>query len=200
MTRSNEESPRTSPGSWRGRIWACAAGLYLAAPQLALAASGAQADKASDELSLGALIFVVGLFLAIILVPWLLYNTFMVWLTTRVLRLSDQTLETAFRLSVFQFLIPMPVAAGLAVAGYYLIRTNFGTDPASAVSGLGLIGAILGFIAIYWFLCVALTQRIYRLGFLRAAIFNVVLTVVHGAIGFLLNAGDLLSTLAQQMK
>ncbi len=166
----------------------------LAMPCAVLTALFAQSLSAggeapSTEAVVEILVALLLVFL-IIFVPFLLYNTLVAWLASKIISFKDATVGKAFKLSLLQLLMPIPLGIALSVGLFFVLKETAPAEEGS-VSRHVIISVICFFIFV-WLLCVFIASKVYKVGFLSAAVFNVLLFVVHGVLSFVLGVGNLL--------
>ena len=151
----------------------------------ALAANGQEAEQA---FSVPMLLTGLFLILLIIFVPYLLYNTLVAWIASKVMSFREATVGRAFALSVLHLLIPIPAGILLSVGVFVGVQRVAPREHMIEP----IILAVLCFLIFVWLISVFVTSKIYRVGFLASAVFNVLLWVVHGVLSFVLGLGPLL--------
>jgi hypothetical protein len=105
-------------------------------------------------------------------------------------------LGRAFKISLLQMLIPLPLMLLLGVFFFMVARDVLAPGAPSALAGLGY--AVGGAIIVGWVVSVMLTGFVYGVQFLTAAVFNTLTWIVHGAIYFMLGLGGTLMRYATE--
>ena len=162
-----------------------------------LAAQTAPGEGVDEALSFVPVLVAVFLVFLIVAVPYLLYSTVVVWIGSRLMSFKEATVGKALKYSLLQLLIPFPVALALSV-GVVIASTKV-VQSAESDMLWAIVLAVLCFFIFSWLISVFITSKVYSTGFLSAAVFNVLLFILHGVIGFMLGAGSSLGQLALRL-
>lgn len=127
------------------------------------------------------------LLIAILFVPYLFVNSVLAWLASNLMSFREATLGRALKLSIFQLVVPVPIALAGSVGLYLVLKDQpFLGRHADLMS---FLYPVLCFLVIAWVFAVLVTMMVYKVGFLRAAAFNIVLWLIQAVVAYIIRAG-----------
>jgi hypothetical protein len=189
----------------KGRLWrltqgrlrrpglaAAGAGLTVVIAQAAGNAQGMAFDKGAAAGALAAVLVILGI-VALVYIVW---NTILAWIASNIMALPEATFGRALKFTIVSAIAGVCMAVlGVVVAAGIMGLSLQGMlgEEGEAVPAVVLIGA-LGFFVLWLLVAILVAAWVYRVGFLRAFLFLIVLWIVNLLAGAGLRAAGCVST------